>query len=194
MKSIYAFGVYAVVLSSVAVAAPETYVIDNGHTFPRFEYSHLGYSTQVGRFDKTKGKIVLDRVAKTGSVEVEIDTKSISTGLAIFNAHLQAEDYFDTAKYPAITFKSTKVKFEGDKLASVDGDLTIKGVTKPVTLAVTAFQCKPHPMNKKDTCGANATTKIKRSDFNAGKSAPGVSDEVTLMIPVEAVKESLPPE
>lgn len=187
MKPIYVFGM--MILSTTAFAAPETYVIDNAHTFPRFEYNHLGYSTQVNRFDKTKGKIVLDRVAKTGSVNVEIDAKSINTGLPIFNAHLQAEDYFDTAKYPVITFKSDTVKFEGDKVVSVDGDLTIKGVTKPVTLNVTSFNCKPHPMNKKDACGANATTKIKRSDFNAGKGAPAVSDEVILTIPIEAIKE-----
>lgn len=185
----YVFGIAAALLSATAVAAPETYLIDNAHTFPRFEYNHLGYSTQVSRFDKTKGKIVLDRAAKTGSVDVEIDAKSINTGLPIFNEHLQAEDYFDTAKYPVITFKSSRVKFDGDKLASVDGDLTIKGVTKPVTLNVTSFQCKPHPMNKKDACGANATTKIKRSDFNAGKGVPAVSDEVTLTIPIEAIKE-----
>lgn len=187
MKPIYVFGMLA--FSATAFAAPETYVIDNAHTFPRFEYNHLGYSTQVNRFDKTKGKIVLDRAAKTGSVNVEIDAKSINTGLPIFNAHLQAEDYFDTAKYPVITFKSDTVRFEGDKVVSVDGDLTIKGVTKPVTLNVTSFNCKPHPMNKKDACGANATTKIKRSDFNAGKGVPAVSDEVILTIPIEAIKE-----
>ncbi len=95
---------------------------------------------------------------------------------------------FDTAKYPTITFKSSNLKFDGDKLVAVNGDLTIKGVTKPVTLTVTSFHCMPHPMLKKEACGANATTKIKRSEFNAGKNAPFVSDEVTLTIPVEAIK------
>lgn len=176
-------------LSSAAFAATETYVIDGTHTFPRFEYNHLGYSTQVSRFDKTSGKITLDRAAKTGSVDVVIDAKSVDTGYALFNEHIQGEDYFYTAKYPTITFKSSSMKFDGDKLVAVDGDLTVKGVTKPVTLTVTSFHCMPHPMLKKDACGANATTKIKRSEFNAGKSAPYVSDEVTLTIPVEAVKE-----
>lgn len=176
-------------LSSAAFAATETYVIDGTHTFPRFEYNHLGYSTQVSRFDKTSGKITLDRAAKTGSVDVVIDAKSVDTGYALFNEHIQGEDYFYTAKYPTITFKSSSLKFDGDKLVAVDGDLTVKGVTKPVTLTVTSFHCMPHPMLKKDACGANATTKIKRSEFNAGKSAPYVSDEVTLTIPVEAVKE-----
>jgi polyisoprenoid-binding protein YceI len=175
-------------LSSVAYAAPETYVIDSTHTKPRFEYSHFGYSNQVSRFDTTSGKITLDVAAKTGSVDVEIDTKSVDTGYPLFNEHIQGEDFFDTAKFPTITYKSTKVNFSGDKVASVDGNLTIKGVTKPVKLVVTSSLCMPHPMAKKDACGANATAQVKRSDFNMGKYAPYVSDEVTLSIPVEAIK------
>lgn len=188
MKKLAALAV-AASLSTAAFAAPETYIIEGTHTMPRFEYSHFGYSTQVSRFDKTSGTIILDRAAKTGSVDVVIDAKSVNTGYPLFNEHIQGEDFFDTAKYPTITFKSKALKFDGDKLASVDGDLTIKGVTKPVTLTVTSFHCMPHPMRKKDACGANATTKIKRSEFNAGKHAPYVSDEVTLTIPVEAVKD-----
>ena len=188
MKKLVALTV-AASLSSAAFAASETYIIEGTHTMPRFEYSHFGYSTQVSRFDKTSGTITLNRAAKTGSVDVVIDAKSVNTGYPLFNEHIQGEDFFDTAKYPTITFKSKALKFDGDKLASVDGDLTIKGVTKPVTLTVTSFHCMPHPMRKKDACGANATTRIKRSEFNAGKHAPYVSDEVTLTIPVEAVKE-----
>ncbi|MDD5181096.1 MAG: YceI family protein [Gallionellaceae bacterium] len=176
-------------LSTVAFAAPETYVIDGKHTLPRFEYSHFGYSTQLSRFDKVSGKIVVDRVAKTGSVDVTIDAKSVNTGSPLFNEHIQGEDFFDTAKYPAITYKSGSLKFDGDKLVAVEGELTVKGVTRPVTLTVTSFLCMPHPMLKKDACGANATAKIKRSEFNMGKHAPYVSDEVTLTIPVESVKE-----
>ncbi len=176
-------------LSTTAFAAPETYVIDGKHTLPRFEYSHFGYSTQLSRFDNASGKIILDRAAKTGSVDVVIDAKSVNTGSALFNEHIQGEDFFDTAKYPSITFKSNSLKFDGDKLVAVEGKLTVKGVTKPVTLNVTSFQCMPHPMLKKDACGANATAKIKRSEFNAGKYAPNVGDEVTLVIPVEAIKE-----
>ena len=176
-------------LPTVAFAAPETYILDDKHTLPRFEYNHLGYSTQLSRFDKVSGKIILDRVAKTGTVDVTIDAKSVNTGSSLFNEHIQGEDFFDTAKYPAITYKSNKLKFDGDKLAAVEGELTIKGVTKPVTLTVTSFQCMPHPMLKKDACGANATAKIVRSEFNMGKHAPYVSEEVTLTIPVESVKE-----
>jgi polyisoprenoid-binding protein YceI len=175
--------------AGAAFAAPETYVVDGGHTFPRFEYSHFGYSTQLSRFDKTSGKITLDRAAKTGSVDIVIDMKSVSTGSALFNQHIQGEDFLHTEKFPTATFKSTAVRFDGDKPSAIDGNLTIKGITKPVTLAVTSFQCMPHPIMKKDACGANATTKVKRTDFNAGKYAPHVGDEVTLTIAVEAVKE-----
>ena len=175
MKKIVALLIAAGV-SMAASAAPETYVIDSTHTAPRFEYSHFGYSNQVSRFDTTSGKIT-------------IDAKSVNTGYATFNNHLQGEDFFNTAKFPTITYKSTKVNFNGDKVASVDGNLTIKGVTKPVTLTVTSFQCMPHPMLKKDACGANAVAKILRSDFGAGKYAPHVSDEVTLTFAIEAVKE-----
>lgn len=176
-------------ISLSATAAPETFVIDNSHTFPRFEYSHFGFSNQVSRFDKTSGKIVLDRAAKTGSIDVTIDTASVNTGHTLFNSHIQGEDFLDTKKFPTITYKSSKFNFNGDTLASVDGNLTIKGVTKPVKLEVTSFKCMPHPMLKKDACGANAVARIKRSEFNAGKYAPNVGDEVTLTIPVEAIKE-----
>ncbi|MDD5247778.1 MAG: YceI family protein [Rhodocyclaceae bacterium] len=176
-------------LAAPAFAAPETFVIDNAHTFPRFSYSHLGYSTQLSRFDRTTGKVVLDQAAHTGAVDVVIDMKSVDTGSALFNEHIQGADYFDTAKYPTATFKSTAVRFDGDKPVAVDGNLTIKGVTRPVTLTVTSFQAMPHPMLKRDAIGANATTVVKRTDFNAGKYAPYVGDEVTISLAIEAIKE-----
>lgn len=179
----------AILLSSAAHAATETYVIDTNHTKPRFEYNHFGFSTQLSRFDTTSGTITLDRAAKTGTVDVVIDAKSVDTGYPLFNGHLQEKDFFDTAEYPTITFKSNKLKFNGDKLVSVEGDLTVKGITKPVSLSVTSFLCMPHPIVKKDACGANATVQIKRSDFNMAKYVPYVSDEVTLTIPVEAIKQ-----
>ncbi len=175
--------------SVAAFAAPESFSIEPTHTYPRFEYSHFGYSNQQQRFDKTSGKIVVDRAAKTGSVDVSIDAKSVNTGYALFNSHLQGADFFDTEKFPTITFKSTQVKFDGDKPVAVDGNLTIKGVTKPVTLTVTSFHTMPHPMLKKDAIGANAVAKVKRSEFNMGKNVPYVSDEVTLSIAVEAIKD-----
>lgn len=176
-------------ISSPAFAAPETYIIDANHTYPRFSYSHFGFSTQLSRFDKTSGNIVLDREAKTGSVNVTITTNSVDTGSALFNEHIQGEDFLDTAKYPTATFMSSKVNFEGERVATVEGNLTLKGISKPVTLTVTSFQCMPHPMLKKDACGANATGTVKRTDFNMGKYAPNVGDEVTISIAVEAIKE-----
>ena len=176
-------------LAIPALAAPDTYVLDANHTFPRFSYSHFGYSTQLSRFDKTTGKIVFDKVAKTGSVDIVIDTKSVDTGSPIFNEHIQAEDFLDTARYPTATFKSTRVIFSGDKPVAIEGNLTLKGVTKAVKLDVTSFQAMPHPMMKKDAIGANATVTVKRSDFNAGKYAPNVGDDVRIDIAVEAIKE-----
>lgn len=172
-----------------AFAAPETFIVDGTHTYPRFSYSHLGFSTQLSRFNNTSGKVVFDKAAKTGAVDIVIDTKSVDTGYATFDEHIQAEDFLDTAKYPTATFKSTKVNFKGDKPATVDGNLTIKGVTRPVTLTVTSFQAMQHPMLKKDAIGANAYTVIKRSEFNAGKYAPHVGDDVRIDIALEAVKE-----
>jgi len=172
-----------------ALAAPETFVLDGSHTFPRFSYSHFGYSTQLSSFSKTTGKVVFDKAAKTGAVDIVIDTKSVNTGFDTFNEHIQGEDFLDTAKFPTATFKSTKVVFEGDKPAKVEGQLTIKGVTKPVTLTVTSFQAMPHPMMKKDAIGANAYTVIKRSEFNAGKYAPYVGDEVRIDVALEAIKD-----
>ena len=181
--------IIAASLSSAAYAAPETYMLDTNHTKPRFEYNHFGYSEQLSRFDTVKGTITLDRAAKTGSADVEIDATSVDTGYPLFNGHLQGEDFFDTKKFPTITFKSNKFKFDGDKVVAVDGDLTIKGITKPVTLTVTSMMCMPHPIMKKDACGANATATVKRSEFNMAKYTPYVSDEVTLTIPVESIKQ-----
>ena len=161
--------ILATVAAAPALAAPETFAVDSTHTFPRFSYNHLGYSIQMSRFDKATGTVTLDKAAKTAAVDIVIDTKSVNTGSA--------------------TFKSTKVVFEGDKPVSIDGNLTLKGITKPVTLKVTSFHAMPHPMMKKDAIGANATTKVKRTDFNMGKNVPYVGDEVTIDIAIEAVKQ-----
>lgn len=189
LSTLAAATILSIAAAAPALAAPETYVVDGSHTFPRFSYSHLGFSTQLSRFNKTTGKVVFDKAAKTGSVDIEIDAKSIDTGSTLFNEHIQGEDFLDTAKFPTATFKSTKVLFKGDKPAKIQGELTIKGVTKPVVLTVTSFQAMPHPMQKKDAIGANATTTIKRSEFNAGKYAPHVGDEVRIDIAIEAIKD-----
>lgn len=176
-------------MGTQAFAAPVTYTVDESHTYPRFSYSHFGLSQQLSTFSKTTGKVVFDAEAKTGSVDITIDMKSVNTGSTDFNSHIQAEDFLDTARYPTATFKSSKVVFEGDKPKSIEGTLTIKGVSKPVTLTVTSFLAMPHPMVKKPAIGANAFTNIKRSEFNAGKYAPYVGDEVRIDIAIEAIAQ-----
>lgn len=184
LLTIFALGFIA---SGIAHAA-DTYKTDANHTYASFSYSHFGYSTQTSRFDKVSGTVTLDRTAKTGQVDITIDTKSINTGSAVFNEHIQADDFLATEKFPTATFKSSKVVFKDDKVVAVDGQLTLKGVTKPVTLDVSNFHCMKHPMSGKDACGANASAKVKRTDFNMGKYAPHVGDDVTISIAIEAAK------
>ncbi|HEY9381548.1 MAG TPA: YceI family protein [Burkholderiales bacterium] len=186
MKKLALLAILASAFSVSAMAAPKTYVLDADHTFPRFEYTHFGFSTQLSRFDKTTGAVIYDKEAKTGSVDVTIDMKSVNTGSTLFNEHIQAADFLDTANFPTATFKSTKVRFDGDRPTTIDGVLTIKGIAKPVTLKLTSFKSGLHPVAKKEAIGADATTTIKRSDFNTGKYAPHVGDDLTLIISLEA--------
>lgn len=176
-------------MTSAASAIPVTYNIDSSHTYPRFSFSHYGYTTQAATFNKTTGKVVFDAAAKRGSVEIVVDMKSVNTGHNHFNEHIQSDDLLDTNKYPQATFKSTKVLFDGDKPQLIEGMLTIKGIAKPVTLTVTNFQASSHPMMKKPVLGANAFTVIKRSDFNAGKYTPHVGDELRIDIAIEAIAQ-----
>lgn len=187
--AVITLSVAATLPAAPSFAAPETYVVDGTHTFPRFSYNHFGFTKQLSRFNKTSGTVTLDKVAMTGAVDVTIDMKSVDTGFQLFDGHIQGSDFLDTANHPTATFKSTRVVFDGDKPATVEGKLTIKGTTRPVTLTITSFQAMPHPMLKKDAIGANAVAMIKRSEFNAGKYAPNVGDEVTLEIAMEAIKE-----
>lgn len=187
MKKTLASLALITLFSAPALAEPVVYTIDTTHTFPRFSYSHFGYSTQLSRFNSTSGTVTLDAAAGRAEVDVSIDMKSVDTGYETFDGHIQGPDYFDTAQYPTATFKSTKVVFNGEAPTAIEGQLTIKGVTLPVTLTVTSFKAMLHPMLKRPAIGANATTTIKRSDFNAGKNAPYVGDEVTLDIALEAI-------
>lgn len=184
-KLILAAAVFA--LPTPAVLA-DSYTIDPEHTYPHFAVSHLGFSTMHGRFNKTSGKLEMDVAKKTGSVEILIDTSSIDTGHAKRDQHLKSPDFFNAGESPEIKFKSTKVSFTGDKVTSVDGDLTIMKTTKPITLTVTSMHCGVHPMNKKNVCGFDATGKIKRSDFGINYALPAVGDEVALTLEVEAIK------
>jgi polyisoprenoid-binding protein YceI len=171
-------------------AAAETLSIDPTHTWPSFEVNHLGFTTQRGRFDKTDGKIVLDTAAKTGSIDIKIDTGSINMGLEKWNKHMMSPDFFNVEKFPTMYFKSSKLKFDGDKLVGADGELTLLGVTKPVSLNVTGYRCGNHPMNKKPMCGADINTSIKRSDFGMVYGLPAVGDDIKIIIPIEAFKDA----
>ena len=186
-KSIFTAFAIGITLPFSALAA-DSYTIDPAHTYPHFSISHLGFSTMQGRFDNTSGKVTLDRAAKTGSVEIAIESASISTGFAKRDEHLKSPDFFNAAEYPTIIYKSSAVKFKGGNPASVEGTLTILGVAKPVTLKIDAFNCGTNPMNKKDTCGAAASTQIKRSDFGMKYALPNVGDDVKLVFEIEAVK------
>lgn len=189
MKKTLIAAVFASLFAAQAMAAPQTYVLDSTHTFPRFSYNHMGLSKQILSFKKTTGSVVLDKAAKQAHVDITIDMTSINTGFDDFDGHIQGADFLDTATFPTATFKSTQVNFDGDTPVSIDGDLTIKGITKPITLTVTSFFNGAHPMLKKDSVGANATAVIKRSEFNAGKFVPAVGDEVTLDIALEAIAQ-----
>ncbi|HUO43295.1 MAG TPA: YceI family protein [Burkholderiales bacterium] len=171
------------------VLAADIYDIEPNHTFPRFEYSHFGFSIHHGQFDKTSGKIMLDRAAKTGSVDITVDMASVNMGSAKLEDHLRGDEFFDVAKFPVMTFKSSKLKFSGDVPASAEGELTLHGVTKPLTLTIANVKCGMHPMMKREDCGAEVTGTLKRSDFGLGKFTPGVGDDVTLHIQVESIKE-----
>ena len=179
-----------------ATAAPESYPLDPTHTYPSFHVEHWGLSQMHGRFDKTSGKFSFDRVAKTGSTELSIDAASLTTGDSVKgnrpqsrDDHLKGADFFNVKEFPTLTFKSTKVTFTGDLPSAVDGNLTLLGVTKPVTLTFERFKCGQNPFSKKDRCGGNAVGKIKRSDFGMKYAVPAVADDVTLRIQVEAFKE-----
>lgn len=183
-------------LPFAAAAAPENYTLDPYHTYPVFKVDHLGLSTMTGRFDKSSGKFTIDRVAKTGSVELVIETSSITTGdndkgsrPRSRDEHLRSADFFNVAEFPRMTFKSTGVRFGAEYPASIEGNLTLLGVTKPVTLNVERFKCVQNAPPRKDACGGNAVGKIKRSDFGMKTGIPNLGDEIALDIEFEGAKD-----
>jgi len=180
----------ALAITAGRAAAQETYTIDPVHSQPTFEARHLGFSQQHGSFAKSTGKITLDRAAKKGTVEVVIDTTSIRTYDPRLDEQMKSENFFNVAKYPTLTFKGNNVVFDGDRVVQVDGELTMLGVTKPVSLKVANFVCGEHPVNKKAMCGAEATTTVMRSEWGMKYALPkAVSDEIKLTIPIEAYKD-----
>jgi polyisoprenoid-binding protein YceI len=182
-------GVATLTVSVMANASTETYELDPAHTFPHFSVNHLGFSTMRGRFNTTSGTVTMDKDKGTGSVEIEIDVSSIDTGHAKRDEHLRGPDFFNATEFPKMTYKSTKVTINKDDSAVVEGNLTIMGVTKPVTLNVEKMNCGVHPFNKKEVCGFDATTTIKRSDFGMKYGLPAIGDEINMIIEAEGVKK-----
>lgn len=171
-------------------SAADTYTIDPNHTHAAFTFHHLGLSSFTGKIPAESGTIVLDRTKKSGSIEVTFEPETVATGVPKFDNHLRSGDFFEVDKYPTATFKSSKITFKGDEPATIAGELTIKNITKPVTLKVTSFNCvSAHPMAKVPACGANATATIKRSDFGLTYALPAVQDEIELVIEVEALQK-----
>jgi polyisoprenoid-binding protein YceI len=179
--------------ASPARAEPEQYTIDPAHTFPQFEIDHLGYSRHRGRFNRTTGRLVLDRVAKTGSVEVAIDAKSVDTGDEKLETILKTDAFFDVEKHPVLTFRSTSMQFDGDRPVAVDGELTLLGVSRPVRLELDHFRCGLVLIGLRYVCGANATTRFQRSAFGMDRYINfGVGDEVRVTIQIEAQRDAPP--
>jgi polyisoprenoid-binding protein YceI len=189
-KSLLSLAAVATLLAGAAQAETAAYAIDPTHTFATFEITHFGASTNRGRFDKKEGSVQLDRAAKSGKVDITIDTTSINTGTAAFDKHLQSADLFDTAKHPTIKFTSDKFSFKGDKVSEVAGNLTLLGKTLPVTLKASQFNCYQSPMLKREVCGGDFEATIDRTAFGMNYGiAWGFPKDVRLVIQVEAVKQ-----
>jgi len=176
------------IAASASSAIAATYNIDPSHTFPSFEADHMGLSVWRGKFDKTSGTVTMDRAAKTGTLDITIQAASINFGFEKMNEHAKNADMFNVEKFPTVTYKSQNFKFEGDQLVGVDGELTMLGVTKPVSLKVDRFKCIMHPRYKREVCGANAIAEFKRTDFGLNYGTPAFAPEVRLAIQIEAIK------
>lgn len=179
-------------LLAITCALPvwaDNYTIDPTHTFPAFEIDHLGFSTQRGRFNLTRGKLMLDEDKKTGRVDISIDAASIDTGLTILEEQLRSEDFFDVKRYPTLQFSGDKFRFVEDRLVAVSGNLSLHGVSLPVTLNVTRYKCGLNVARLRKVCGADLSTTIKRNEYGISKGTPFVGDEVRITIQVEAVRD-----
>ena len=187
-KSLIAASAFALFASGSAFAA-DAYKIDPNHSSVTFQYTHFGFSHPTGKFMNAVGTVNLDKADPSkSSVEVSFDVAGVNTGVPALDAHLKTPDFFDAAKFPTATFKSTKVVVTGKDTAKVTGDLTIHGVTKPVTLDVKLNKLDLNMMKKEDA-GFTATATIKRSDFGMGNYVPAVSDQVDLYIEAETIKQ-----
>lgn len=184
---------FVVAAFSVAFACPafgdETYRVDPLHTTTTFSVSHLGLSQQRGSFGRTTGLVMLDRAAKKGSIDVLIDAASVTSGSPSREAMLKGEDYFNVAQFPTIAFKANNLKFDGENLVGCEGELTMRGVTRPVTLSVADFKCAIHPATKKPACGAEITARVKRSEFGMTKNQASTADDVIIAVAIEAIQQ-----
>ena len=176
-------------LSSGAMAAPVTYKIDPDHTYPSFEADHMGVSVWRGKLNKTAGTVTLDRAAGSGQVELAIELASIDFGQEELNGWAASAEFFDVAKHPKALYKGRLEAFVRGAPTRVSGELTLHGVTRPVALTIKHFKCIPHPMLKRELCGADASATFKRDAFglDAGKDY-GFNMDVLLRIQVEAIQ------
>ena len=186
MKHALAF----LVLSASTLAFAQTYVIDGTHTTPMFEIRHMNMSMQRGFFTETMGTIKLDRAAKTGSIDVVVSTGSVVTSTRILTDVLKRRDWFNTEQFPAMRYAASELTFDGDVPVAANGQLTLLGQTRPVTLAIADFRCGTHLVYKRAMCSAEATATIRRSEFGMTSGLPNIAaDEVRIVIPVEATVE-----
>jgi len=186
-----AFAAAAACLSTMtALAAPQAYSVDPSHTFPSFEADHMGVSVWRGKMNKSAGKVMLDKEAGTGAVEITTDLASIDFGQDALNKWAQGKDFFDVKKYPKAVFKGTLQGFADGAPTQAVGELTLHGVTKPLTLKIDSFRCIPHPLNKRELCGADVYATFDRAAYglDAGKDY-GFKMDVNLRIQVEAVAD-----
>jgi polyisoprenoid-binding protein YceI len=177
--------------TATVVAAPATYKVDPEHTYPHFETDHMGgMSVWRGMFKETSGTIVLDKEGKTGTVDIVINPASVDLGNAKLSAKVIGPDFLDTAKFPTSTYKGKLVDFVDGTPTAIDGNFTLHGVTKPLKLKINSFKCMPHPLYKREMCGADAYGVFKRDDFgiDSGKSY-GFKMDVTLRIQIETLKQ-----
>lgn len=176
--------------ATAAQAAPATYAIDPTHTFATFEIDHFGASVNRARFDEKSGSVEFDKAGKTGKVEVTLNMNSVNSGTAAFNKHLKGADIFNTEKFPESKFVSDKFVFDGDKLKEVTGQLTLLGVTKPITIQAKQFTCYESPMLKREVCGGDFEATIDRSEWGVNYGIDwGFSKQVRLVLQIEAVKQ-----
>ncbi|MBP6395242.1 MAG: polyisoprenoid-binding protein [Giesbergeria sp.] len=189
-KTLFALAAATLLAGAAQAATPNEYAVEPTHTFVTFEINHFGASVNRGRFEKKEGTVQFDKAGKTGKVDISFEASSISTGTPAFDKHLQGADLFNAAQYPTLRFVSDKFNFDGDKVTSVAGQLTLLGKTGPVTLKANQFACYNHPMLKREVCGGDFEATIDRTQWGMNYGVDwGFAKNVRLVVQVEAVKQ-----